>query len=164
MKNLLLLLFATSVFTCASPGEGNDAEMASDTGNELDVVAEQAAIEEVRAAFQLAIKEKRYGDLSQYSTADFEGVSPGSADWMEYKRLREAPMGRFSYDSMVMSPRETIIASDSIAYDYGTSKVYYTNEEGEAVELDDTFLVILKKDGEEGTWKIHREVASAVVE
>ncbi len=47
---------------------------------------------------------------------------------------------------------------------FGTSSVYYTNENGEPVELEDTFLVILKKDKTDGKWRIHREVASAVVE
>ncbi|WP_157976094.1 hypothetical protein [Lewinella sp. IMCC34191] len=45
-----------------------------------------------------------------------------------------------------MSPKETVIVSDTVAYDHGTSKVYYTNEAGDAVEPDHSFLVILKKD------------------
>ena len=63
-----------------------------------------------------------------------------------------------------MSPEETVIVSDSIAYDYGTSKVYYTNDKGESVELQDTFLVIMKKDKNDGVWRLHREVASSIVE
>jgi len=83
---------------------------------------------------------------------------------MEYKRLREEPFGQFSYDSIRMQPIETVIVSDTVAYDFGTSSVFYTNENGEPVELEDTFLVILKKDKKDGKWRIHREVASAVVE
>ncbi|MGK7396760.1 MAG: YybH family protein [Candidatus Cyclobacteriaceae bacterium M3_2C_046] len=135
----------------------------TDTPAQFDVNTALTAIEETRSEFQLAIKEKRYADLSKYSTPDFEGVSPGSEDWMEYKRLREKPMGQFSYDSIRMRPKETIIVADSVAYDYGVSSVYYTNDQGESVELKDTFLVILKKDKNDGKWKIHREVASAIV-
>ncbi|NNL01733.1 MAG: hypothetical protein HKP39_05615, partial [Eudoraea sp.] len=49
-----------------------------------------------------------------------------------------------------------------IAYDFGVSRVYYTNSEGNVVELKDSFLVILKKD-KDGTWRLHREVASSNV-
>lgn len=130
----------------------------------IDVAAEVEAINQLRASFQQTIKEKRYDDLGQYATADMKGVSPGSTDWLEYRKQREARLGKFSYDSIIMTPQETVIASDSIAYDYGTSKVYYTNDKGESVELQDTFIVILKKDKEDNRWKIHREVASAIVE
>jgi ketosteroid isomerase-like protein len=130
----------------------------------IDVAAEVEAINQLRSSFQQAIKEKRYGDLPQYATTDMKGVSPGSADWLEYKKQREARLGKFSYDSIIMTPEETVVVSDSVAYDYGTSKVYYTNDKGESVELQDTFIVILKKDKEDNQWKIHREVASAIVE
>ena len=59
-----------------------------------------------------------------------------------------------------MKPTETIIVSDSVAYDFGTSSVYYTNEQGEPIEIEDTFLAILKKDKSDGKWKLHREVAT----
>ena len=59
-----------------------------------------------------------------------------------------------------MRPRETVIVSDSVAYDFGTSSTYYTNEKGEAVELTATFLAILKKDKSDGRWKLHREVGN----
>ena len=163
MRLAPLLICTTFLFSCESGSRAADQEV-DVAGAGPDLEAERAAIDATRDAFELAIKEKRYADLKRYATPDFEGVSPGSADWMEYKRLREAPMGRFSYDSIVMSPRETVIASDTLAYDYGTSKVYYTDANGLAVELEDTYLVILRKDLAENQWKIHREVASAVVE
>lgn len=162
MKTITLLISMFILLSCEPNSQTSEADMPEE--NLLDVKAELAAIEDTRASFQLAIKEKRYGDLGQYATTDMKGVSPGNAAWMEYKRLREAPMGMFSYDSIIMSPQETVLASDSVAYDYGTSTVYYTNEEGEAVELKDTYLVILKKNKEHGRWQIHREVASSVVE
>lgn len=130
----------------------------------IDTEKELAGIEKTREAFQLAIKEKRYQDLSKFSTADMKAVSPGGIERLEYKRQREAILGQFSYDSIIMKPQETIIASDSLAYDFGTSTTYYTNDKGETKELHDTFLVILKKDKSDGIWKLHREVASSVVD
>jgi len=162
MKNLFFILLTTFLVSCNEKNKQSD--ITSTDANEIDIQAELQSIEETRTAFQLAIKEKRYGDLKQYSTSDFKAVSPGSEDWLEYKRIREKPMGQFSYDSIRMRPQETIIAGDSVAYDFGTSSVYYTNAEGEAIELMDTFLVILKKDKNDGKWKIHREVASAIVD
>jgi ketosteroid isomerase-like protein len=163
MRNLIL--FVSALFLVTSCNKTNkEPELKPTESKTIDIQAELNSIEETRSAFQLAIKEKRYGDLAKYSTSDFKAVSPGSEDWLEYKRIREKPMGKFSYDSIRMRPQETIIASDSIAYDFGTSSVYYTNVEGDPVELKDTFLVILKKDKSDGKWKIHREVASAVVE
>lgn len=161
MKNAIILLLLVTLLGCVN--EKSQSQLEFIEVKEVDIQAELASIEETRSAFQVAIKEKRYADLSQYSTSDFIGVSPGSEDWMEYKRLREEPFGQFSYDSIRMRPQETIIVSDSVAYDFGTSSVYYTNEKGESVELKDTFLVILKKDKTDGKWKIHREVASAVI-
>jgi ketosteroid isomerase-like protein len=70
--------------------------------------------------------------------------------------------GAFPYDRIIMSPKETVIVSDTVAYDYGTSKVYYTNEAGEEKLLTNSYLVILKKDNK-GSWRLHREVASGQV-
>ncbi|NVJ87174.1 MAG: hypothetical protein HWE15_12760 [Algoriphagus sp.] len=132
------------VFSCSQKSEHSEIE--TYPAPLLDLQAELDGIEETRAAFQLAIKDKRYGDLAQYSTDDFIGVSPGSVEWLEYKREREQKLGMFSYDSIRMRPQETVIVSDSVAYDFGTSSVFYTNAKGESVELLDTFLAILKKD------------------
>lgn len=162
MKNLLLILLTLVLISCNEKNKQSDLKRTD--AEKIDIQAELESIEETRTAFQLAIKEKRYSDLKQYSTSDFKAVSPGSEDWLEYKRIREKPMGQFSYDSIRMRPQETIIASDSVAYDFGTSSVYYTNAEGVPIELKDTFLVILKKDKNDGKWKIHREVASAIVD
>lgn len=162
MKNGIILFIVLVVMAC---NQKKDAvQMIESAPPEIDFEMEYAKLEETRQAFQLALKEKRYGDLSQFSTKDFKAVSPGSTEWLEYRRQREARLGKFSYDSIVMSPEETVIVSDSIAYDYGTSKVYYTNDKGESVELQDTFLVIMKKDKDDGVWRLHREVASSIVE
>jgi ketosteroid isomerase-like protein len=162
MKTHFLLLLLAGVFACNQNQTGSKTTDFS--ADQTDIQAELSSIEETRSAFILAIKEKRYGDLEKYTTPDMKAVSPGGDDWLEYKRLREKPIGQFSYDSIRMRPIETVVVSDSIAYDFGTSSVYYTNEIGETVELQNTFLVILKKDKNDGVWKLHREVSSSVVE
>jgi ketosteroid isomerase-like protein len=162
MKKLLLPLLFAGLFACKQNQTETKAIVSS--AGKIDIQAELASIEKTRNDFQMAIKEKRYGDLTKYATADMIAVSPGGEDWLEYKRLREKPIGQFSYDSIRMRPIETVIVSDSIAYDFGTSSVYYTNEKGGTVELKSTFLVILKKDKTDLVWKLHREVASSVIE
>ncbi|WP_250435898.1 Cif family virulence factor [Hanstruepera flava] len=158
MKNVLFLLLTVFLISCNQ--KNNQPEAKPIDENKIDIQAELASIEETRAGFQLAIKEKRYADLKQYGTQDIISLTPICGTWEEYKRLRNEPIGSFSYDSLVMKPQETIIVSDSVAYDFGTSSVYYTNEQGEPVEIEDTFLAILKKDKNDGKWKLHREVAT----
>jgi hypothetical protein len=126
-----------------------------------DIKKELAKIEETREGFMLAIKEKRYQDLSQFTTSDMENVGPASTGFLEMYKLGQA-RGAFPYDRIIMSPKETVVVSDTVAYDYGTSKVYYTNEAGEEKLLTNSYLVILKKDNK-GSWRLHREVASGQV-
>ena len=95
-----------------------------------------------------------------FGTKDIISLTPVCGEWEQYKTQRSNPNELFSYDSLVMRPKETIMVSDSVAYDFGTSSVYYTNKEGKAVEITDTFLAILKKDKKNGRWKLHREVAT----
>ena len=156
MKNITTVLLFILLFSCNQKENGQLEK----TDSTIDIKAELAAIEETRAGFQLAIKEKRYSDLRNYGTKDIISLTPICGEWEEYKRLRSNPVGLFSYDSLIMKPQETIIVSDSIAYDFGTSSVFYTNEEGKPVEISDTFLAILKKDKKYGKWKLHREVAT----
>ena len=128
-----------------------------------DYEAELALIEETRSAFQTALKAGRYEDLGSYVTPDVVTVAPGSAEW---ERMRELGADRgtpFPYDSISMHPAETVVVSDSVAWDFGVSVVYYTDEEGTVQELHDTFLAILKK-GPDGVWRLHREVASSRVQ
>ncbi len=127
-----------------------------------DQLAEEyTKLEETRELFQKALKEKRYQDISAYMTSNAEAVGPGTKAW---RAMREEAKSRgiFPYDSIRMYPKETVIVSDTVAYDYGVSKVYYSNAKGELIELQDTFLVILKK-GKDGKWRLHREVASGQV-
>ena len=123
----------------------------------IDIAAELEAIEATRSNFATALKEGRFKDTGKYVTGDISTVIPASKGWLEMYALGKE-RGRVPYDSIIMTPIETYIMNDSMAYDFGTSQVYYTNEEGDVVELQDTFLAILKK--ENGVWKLHREVAS----
>lgn len=158
---LLYSLVALIIFTACN-NNGNKLEDKTEIAveNELDIEAELKSIEELRSGFELAIKEKRYGDLKMFGTKDIISLTPVCGEWEEYKTQRSSPNELFSYDSLVMRPKETIIVSDSVAYDFGTSSVYYTNTDGQAVEITDTFLAILKKDKNNGRWKLHREVAT----
>ena len=158
MKNLLFILLTLFLLSCNE--KNNKTEIKSTDIKEFDIQEELSSIEETRKGFQLAIKEKRYADLRNFASKDIISLTPVCGTWEEYKRLRNEPVGSFSYDSLVMQPKETIIVSDSVAYDFGTSSVYYTNEQGEPVEIQDTFLAILKKDKNDGKWKLHREVAT----
>jgi len=128
--------------------------------NDIDFEAELASIEETREGFTSAIKDGRFGDLKNYSTSDVKSLTTSCGSWEIFKSLRDNPKGQYHYDSLVMRPIETVIVSDSVAYDFGTSSTYYTNEDGEQVELTATFLAVLKKDKNDGRWKLHREVAN----
>lgn len=141
--------------------EGQRAPAA--TSPRLDVERELAAIEETRAAFSAALKARRPQDLRGLVTPDARTVGPGAPDWDLMRELGANRGSPFPYDSIAMRPIETVVVNDTIAWDFGTSSVYFTNEQGEVQELQDTFLAILRK-GADGVWRLHREVASARVE
>jgi len=128
----------------------------------IDTAAALAGIEETRAAFAAALREGRYEDLGRLVTADVITVGPGSSDWEAMRQLGMERSTPFPYDSIVMRPLETVVVSDSVAWDFGTSQVYFTNAGGEVQQLEDTFLAILKKEAD-GVWRLHREVASSLV-
>ena len=163
MKKTLLLILTFFIFSCNENIEQkNSNKEISDSNNSanLNLQQELESIEETRTAFQNAIKENRFGDLKNYGTNDVKSLTPDCGSWEPFKTIRENPSGEFHYDSLVMRPKETVIVSDSVAYDFGTSSTYYTNEDGEKIELTATFLAILKKDSKDGKWKLHREVAN----
>ena len=163
MKNTLLVFLVCFLVSCNNKNEQTDSALnGSDHTDSIEVNVEEElqSIEETRTAFQQAIKENRFGDLRKHATNDVKSLTPDCGEWEAFKTIRENPTGEFHYDSLVMRPKETIIVSDSVAYDFGTSSTYYTNENGEAIELTATFLAILKKDRNDGKWKLHREVAN----
>ncbi|WP_420578621.1 hypothetical protein [Ekhidna sp.] len=153
MKHSKLLLLSLLLVACYG--------QRSPEKPKLDIKAELAKIEETRNGFMLAIKEQRYQDLASFAMPEMEATGPDTEGWWEMRKLGKEK-GAFPYDSLMIFPKETLILNDTMAYDYGTSKVYYTNAEGVQVELKDTFIVVLKKD-EDGEWKMYREVASGQV-
>ncbi|MBO0341316.1 MAG: DUF4440 domain-containing protein [Bacteroidota bacterium] len=160
MKNTIGLLAILTLFSC---GEKQDKVVVEPVQiHEIDVEAELAKIEQVRKSFEQTVKEKRYGDLGKFTTEDMISIGPGSEDWIAYRKLREQHGNKFRYDSIKMNPKETVILSDTMAYDFGVSSMYYTDENGTVHEMEDTFLVIMKKT-EDGEWKLHRELASSLV-
>ena len=159
MRSPIILFFVLILVSCND--KSHQGEPASPNSQTINIQAELASIEKTRQTFMKAVKEGDGETMGKIVTSDIKIISPGSSDWIEmYTESKN--QGPFPYDSIIMSPKETIIASDSIAYDIGVSRVYYTNSEGNVVELKDSFLAILKK-GKDGTWRLHREVASSNV-
>lgn len=159
MRSAIILFFVLTLVSCNE--KSNKGKPESSNTNTIDIQAELASIEETRQTFMKAVKEGDGETIGKIVTKDVKTISPGSSDWSEmYKTSKN--QGPFPYDSIIMFPKETIISSDSIAYDFGVSHVYYTNSEGIVVELKDNFLAILKK-GKDGIWRLHREVASSNV-
>ncbi|MCH4824402.1 DUF4440 domain-containing protein [Gramella lutea] len=156
MKSFVTLILLALLISCDQQHEKTEVK----EKDPVDLEKELASIEETRSNFEKAIAEKRYADLGNYSTQDLISLTPVCGEWEEYKNMIENPVGSFSYDSIKMQPKETIVVSDSIAYDFGISSSYYTNSEGEPVEIKASFLAILKKDSRDGVWKLHREVAT----
>ena len=159
MKKSIILLFVLFLVSCND--KTNRGKPESSKAYSIDVQAELASIETTRQTFMKAVKEGDGETIGKMVTKDVKTISPGSSDWSEMYKISQN-QGPFPYDSIIMFPKETIIASDSIAYDFGVSNVYYTNSEGVVVELKDNFLAILKK-GKDGIWRLHREVASSNV-
>ena len=156
MKILKLLLIVLLLAGCSKEKKSTEK-----LNKELNRDIEMIGIEKTRTSFQLAIKEGRYQDLHNYTTTNVITVGPGSKQWVDMYKQGET-RGQFPYDSIVMNPIETIIANDSIAYDFGMSTVYFSEANGNPLALQNTFLAILKKD-KDGVWKLHREVASSTV-
>jgi ketosteroid isomerase-like protein len=159
MRNLITIFFVLILISCSE--KSNKGVPESSNTNTIDIQAELASIEKTRQTFMQAVKEGDGETIGKIVTADVKTISPGSSDWREMYETSKN-QGPFPYDSIIMYPKETILVSDSIAYDFGVSHIYYTNSEGIAVELKDTFLAILKK-GRDGIWRLHREVASSKI-
>lgn len=156
MKSIFYLFGILFLISCSPSPSSQEATPP------LDIEAELKKIDQLRLDFQQTVKEKRYGDLGKFVTKDVISIGPGSEDWIAYRKLRETYGNQFRYDSIFMRPKETVIVSDSIAYDFGVSSVYYTDENGVVHEMEDSFLVILKRN-KAGEWKLFREMASSLV-
>ena len=152
MKKIAVVVVFLMMYCC-----DNDQSNAS----QINFEKELERIEVTRNTFQNAIKQKKYDLINGLVTKDVITIGPGSSNWASMYGMYP-DRGAFPYDSIIMSPKETIIVSDSIAYDFGVSRVYYTDTTGVSVALADTFLAILKK-GKDNIWRLHREVASSNV-
>lgn len=152
MKNVILLFLFLLISGC------NERENSKPL---MDIEVELAAIENTRAIFEKAVKEGDIESIKGLVTKDVKTIGPGSSDWANMYSTG-TNIGPFPYDSIIMSPEETVIVSDTVAYDFGTSRVFYTDSVGQVMELKDSFLAILKK-GNDGVWRLHREVASSKV-
>jgi hypothetical protein len=122
MKKVLVSFMLGAIMACSPKPELPDAP----EEKAIDVAQELQSIELLRAGFQQAIKEGRWDDLRMYAHPDIKAIGPGHPKWAEMYALR-GDRGMFPYDSLVMSPRETVIMNDSMAYDFGTSMTYTTD-------------------------------------
>lgn len=156
MKYLRLVIFIVIFASCTTTSDNPKNE------STIDIQAEIEKINEMRASFEQTVKEKRYSDLGKFVMKDAISIGPGTEDWIAYRKLKEQHGNKFRYDSIKMRPTETVIVSDTMAYDFGISSVWYTDENGTVHEMEDTFLVILKKT-KDGEWKLFRELASSLV-
>ena len=86
---------------------------------------------------------------------------PGGNDFEKLARIEKERGVMVAYDSLFINIEETQILNDSTAYDWGTSTIYYTDNDSLSVKIEDSFFVLLKK--ENGVWKIYREMSSSVV-
>ncbi|MEO0555373.1 MAG: hypothetical protein AAF149_19340 [Bacteroidota bacterium] len=127
-----------------------------------DLKKEYDKIEATRTLFSESLKKKDYLSLLKCVDREIRTISPGTEPFMVINAIFKE-QGGIPYDSIFTYPQETVIVSDSIAYDFGTRKSYYTDEQGKAVELEDTYLTLFKKD-KKGLWKMYREVASGFLE
>lgn len=150
MKTTLILGLALGTLWGCQPSE-----------QPIDTEAELASLEETRTAFMQAISEGRYQDLEKWTDPEIMNIGPASNSWMNMYALG-AERGAFPYDSISMHPMETVILNDSMAYDFGMSDVFYTDKDGETVQLNNSYMALLKK-GEDGVWRLYREVASGQI-
>ncbi len=162
MKNLFSFILVFMLVSCNENNKARKTISPEPVVKRIDKQAELDKIQEMRASFENTVKEQRYGDLGNFVTKDLISIGPGSDDWIAYRALREQHGNKFRYDSIKMSPKETVILSDTMAYDFGVSRTYYTDENGTVHEMGDSFLVLLKK--VDGEWKLYRELASSLVE
>lgn len=161
---LPLLALGTVTWACSPTPSGESAD--SEAGSESAVTA--AAVDE--AAVRAEIDRLRDGFEEFVSTLDMtiaepmiaEGavmVPPAGNGWNEMLAAGgDAPYPAGS--SIEITPIETVVIDGEWAYEMGTSVFTWTPEGAdEPVELRDTYLILLRNQGD--GWKIWREVASA---
>ncbi|WDI30806.1 nuclear transport factor 2 family protein [Hyphococcus flavus] len=152
MRLLVSVLAFFASVACSSPSDSTQY-------NPLDREAALEEINAVRAQFEKVIAD---GDMAALGALVYPStimVQPGSADW---KAMQENAGGApFAPGATIkITPLETVIMNAEWAYDYGASVVTYPDPStGDEIVLRDTYLLILKNEGD--GWKPFREVASA---
>lgn len=127
----------------------------------LDLDSELESIEAFHIEYQSAIREGRLDDLDNLYAKNSKIVLPGGEDFEKLARVEMERGVIVAYDSLFINIDETEILNDSMAYDWGTSTIYYTDNDSLSIKIEDSFFVLLKK--ENGEWKIYREMSSSLV-
>src|SRR6056297_1740179 len=109
MKNNLLIILVAILVSCSENNKAPNKISPEPALKIIDKQAELDKIEIMRAAFEKTVKEQRYGDLGRFVTEDLISIGPGSDDWIAYRALREQHGNKFRYDSIIMTPKETVI-------------------------------------------------------
>lgn len=119
----------------------------------------RASIDKLRSAYEAAVPVGRIEPLLPLLAEDAVMVHPGAPDWKAM--AVEASGAPFPPGARIaISPIEVVALNDEWAYEFGTSITTYTPRgSSEAVQLRDTYLLLLRNTGD--GWKAYREVASS---
>jgi len=145
MRILTIIAAATSCIAAS-------AAAAEDRAAETEIGA-------LRGAFVEAVAR---GDFAALGALLAEGavlVQPGTAEW----EAMRAAAGGAPYPpgaAMEIRPLEVKVIDDQWAFEFGTTRIAYADPaSGERREVRDTYLIVLRNDGD--GWGPYREVASA---
>lgn len=111
MRIVILVLCLSLNLSC------NTTNLNGEQTSQIDIDADLKSIENTREEFMLAVKKKDYEAIGQLVTKDLKTMGPGNESWNDMY-ANSTNKGPFPYDSITMIPMETIIVSDSIAYDF----------------------------------------------
>jgi hypothetical protein len=119
----------------------------------------RASIDELRSAYEAAVPTGRIEPLLPLLAQGAVMVHPGAPGWQAM--AAEASGAPFPTGARIaISPIEVVELNDEWGYEFGTSITTYTPRgSSEAVELRDTYLLLLRNTGD--GWKAYREVASS---
>jgi hypothetical protein len=155
MKFKILLILLVMI-GCKESENSNNIQ--SDTVKQEEMMK---SIKEFHNSYELAIKENRLDNMDKLYAKDAKVIPAGGEEWNKLIKLAEKRGVSVAYDSLFISIIQTEILNDSMAYDWGTSKIYYTDDNNESQEVEDSFFVLLKRRNNE--WQIYRELSSSVV-
>ncbi|MCQ8184985.1 nuclear transport factor 2 family protein [Parvularcula maris] len=129
---------------------------------EVDEETRSAAVavfDEMRETFERHAGQADPSPLFALLRPDTAMVSPGGPVWDRiYADAAEQGLPFPNGFSIDVQPREVVVMSEEWAYEFGTSVVTYTPQGEEPMTVRDTYLLLLRNEGE--GWKLYREVAS----